>query len=196
MFLALLIFCGNSLSLVFCLFGVGMALGCGYPTAHMIISKSSPSASRGRLVLGAFAFQAVGAMCGIVIGALVLVISPSLNAWRWMYAPAPAARFGDHAGPLPDHRERQLADRARRARGGRGRARPTPASDTAQDLGTYGIGVLTPTILATALGGPGQGAQPRRHDHQRHPFGGGLGTHHRAADRWHIGRDRAGRWGS
>ena len=79
---------GNFLSLVICLFGVGMALGCDYPTAHMIISESIPSASRGRLVLGAFAFQAVGAMSGIAIGALVLVLDPSLDAWRWMYATA------------------------------------------------------------------------------------------------------------
>ena len=88
MFLALLIMVGNFWSLVICLFGVGMALGCDYPTAHMIISENIPSASRGRLVLGAFAFQAVGAMCGIGIGAVVLVLDPDLDAWRWMYATA------------------------------------------------------------------------------------------------------------
>ena len=41
-----------------------MALGCDYPTAHMIISESTPSANRGKLVLGAFAFQALGALGG------------------------------------------------------------------------------------------------------------------------------------
>ena len=87
-FLALLILCSNFLSLVICLFGVGMALGCDYPTAHMIISENIPSVSRGSLVLGAFAFQAIGAMCGIAIGAVVLMIDPSLDAWRWMYATA------------------------------------------------------------------------------------------------------------
>src|ERR1700678_2800628 len=87
-FLGAAVFCTSFPSLVFCLFGLGMALGCDYPTAHMIISESIPSASRGRLVLGAFAFQAVGAMCGIGIGALVLVIDPRLSAWRWMYATA------------------------------------------------------------------------------------------------------------
>jgi MFS family permease len=63
LFLALLILVENFLSLVICLFGIGMALGCDYPTAHMIISENIPSVSRGRLVLGAFAFQAIGAMC-------------------------------------------------------------------------------------------------------------------------------------
>jgi MFS family permease len=88
LFLALLIMVGNFLSLVICLFGLGMALGCDYPTAHMIISENIPSASRGRLVLGAFAFQAIGAMSGIIVGAVVLVIDPDISAWRWMYATA------------------------------------------------------------------------------------------------------------
>ncbi|MGB7888767.1 MAG: MFS transporter, partial [Xanthobacteraceae bacterium] len=88
LFLAWLILVSNFLSLVVCLFAIGMALGCDYPTAHMIISENIPGASRGRLVLGAFAFQAVGAMSGIAIGALVLVLYPSIDAWRWMYATA------------------------------------------------------------------------------------------------------------
>ena len=48
--------------LVFFLFGIGVALGCDYPTAHLIISESIPSTDRGRLVLGAFGFQALGAL--------------------------------------------------------------------------------------------------------------------------------------
>src|ERR1700744_5259636 len=84
LFLALLIMVGSFWSLVIWLFGVGLAPGCDAPTAHMIISESIPSAARGKLVLGAFAFQAVGAMCGIAIGALVLVLDPELDAWRWM----------------------------------------------------------------------------------------------------------------
>src|SRR5271170_2904166 len=69
-FLVALVFAPNFYFLVICLFGIGLALGCDYPTAHMIISENIPSSSRGRLVLGAFAFQAVGAMSGIAIGAL------------------------------------------------------------------------------------------------------------------------------
>src|ERR1700728_3350358 len=66
-FLALLLLCTNYLSLAICLFGLGMALGCDYPTAHMIISESIPSTSRGKLVLGAFGFQAVGALSGAAV---------------------------------------------------------------------------------------------------------------------------------
>jgi putative MFS transporter len=87
-FLGAAVFCNSFISLVICLFGLGLALGCDYPTAHMIISENIPSTSRGKLVLGAFAFQAVGALAGTAVGYAVLVIMPNLNAWRWMYATA------------------------------------------------------------------------------------------------------------
>ena len=87
-FLALLILCNDFLSLAICLFGLGLALGCDYPTAHMIISENIPSTTRGRLVLGAFGFQALGALGGTAVGYLVLVLYPTLDAWRWMYATA------------------------------------------------------------------------------------------------------------
>ncbi len=74
--------------LVVCLFGIGLALGCDYPTAHMIISESTPSSSRGQLVIGAFAFQAVGALVGTGVGWLVLQRDPALDAWHWMFATA------------------------------------------------------------------------------------------------------------
>ncbi len=87
-FLALLILSTSFLALTICLFGLGLALGCDYPTAHVIISENIPSANRGKLVLGAFAFQALGALGGTGIGYLVLVMDPNLSAWRWMYATA------------------------------------------------------------------------------------------------------------
>jgi MFS transporter, putative metabolite transport protein len=195
LFLALLIMVGNFLSLVICLFGVGMALGCDYPTAHMIISENIPSASRGRLVLGAFAFQAIGAMSGIMVGAAVLMIYPSLDAWRWMYATAlvPAilitvGRFfitesanwlvirGHHEKAeeavarllqrTPSYPAKVALKRHVAANQGARKAslmalfkgknlRATLFSSLPwllQDLGTYGIGVFTPTMIATALG--------------------------------------------
>jgi MFS family permease len=87
-FLGAAVFCTSFVSLVFCLFGLGVALGCDYPTAHMIISENIPSTSRGRLVLAAFAFQAVGALGGAAVGYAVLVAVPTLDAWRWMFATA------------------------------------------------------------------------------------------------------------
>jgi MFS transporter, putative metabolite transport protein len=197
-FLALLILCQNFLSLAIRLFGLGLALGCDYPTAHMIISENIPSANRGKLVLAAFGFQAVGALAGTGIGFLVLNWSPTLDAWRWMFATAliPAiavtvARFFivESANWLVVRGAMEAAEKSldrllvRRPRypnnvalarssggeNGEGRAnqsfmalfndrnrRATIFASVPwflQDLGTYGIGIFTPTILAAALGG-------------------------------------------
>jgi MFS family permease len=85
-FLAVLILCNDFVSVSICLFGLGLALGCDYPTAHMIISENIPSLNRGKFVLAAFGFQALGALAGTGVGCLVLVLHPQLDAWRWMYA--------------------------------------------------------------------------------------------------------------
>ncbi len=74
--------------LLFCLFGMGLALGCDYPTAHLVISESIPSNCRGRLVLSAFAFQAVGALVGTAVGYMILKSNESITDWRLMYATA------------------------------------------------------------------------------------------------------------
>src|SRR5262249_56806681 len=66
--------------------GSGMALGADYPTAHLMISESMPSRIRGRMVLSAFGFQAVGGLAGTALGFLILFENPDVSAWRWMYA--------------------------------------------------------------------------------------------------------------
>jgi len=70
------------------LFGMGLALGCDYPTAHLVISESIPSNCRGRLVLSAFAFQAVGALAGTGVGYMILKTHTDISDWRFMYATA------------------------------------------------------------------------------------------------------------
>jgi MFS family permease len=197
-FLALLIVCQNFLSLAICLFGLGMALGCDYPTAHMIISESIPSTARGKLVLAAFGFQALGALGGTGVGCLCPVIWPTLDAWRWMYAtalvPAIAVTIGrffvvesanwlavrgahDRAerkvqkllARTPQYSQnimlaRKVAAPGREAQGNASfmalfnnhNRRATIFASVPwfiQDLGTYGIAIFTPTILAAALGG-------------------------------------------
>jgi MFS transporter, putative metabolite transport protein len=194
-FLALLLICTNFLSLAICLFGLGMALGCDYPTAHMIISESIPSLARGKLVLGAFAFQAVGALAGTGVGCLVLTLVPDLSAWRWMFATAiiPAVlvtigRFFITESPnwlsaKGHHEEAEIAVTRLLVRTPQypsnitltrqvvDTTQPKPSFWSLfdsrnlratifasvpwfiQDLGTYGIGIFTPTILAAALGG-------------------------------------------
>src|SRR6202789_66517 len=195
-FLVALIFCTNFTFLVICLFGIGLSLGCDYPTAHMIISESIPSSARGKLVLGAFAFQAVGALGGTAVGYAVLSTLPEISAWRWMYAsaiiPAVLVTIGrfyivESANWLSSRGEMERAEREAKRLLVRKPQYPSeirlfaPAANTEgapdhgwgalfnsanrratilasvpwflQDLGTYGIGIFTPTILAAALGG-------------------------------------------
>ncbi len=196
-FLVALVFAPNIYLVVICLFGIGLALGCDYPTAHIIISENIPSTSRGRLVLGAFAFQAVGALAGTAVGYAILSTLPELSAWRWMYASAiiPAlivtigrlyivesanwlfargqiesaekacARLLVRKPQYPG--EIKLASRdAQAAKGSQSKQTYASLFNAAnrratilasvpwflQDLGTYGIGIFTPTILAAAVG--------------------------------------------
>ena len=195
-FLVVLTFCTNFIWLVICLFGLGLALGCDYPTAHMIISENIPSTSRGKLVLAAFAFQAIGALAGTGVGFFVLNAYPHLDAWRWMYAtaivPALLVTIGrffivESANWLAARGAREQAELAARrllvrvpqypsvitlaasaSAGGESARRPSfgalfkkknlRATIFAsvpwflQDLGTYGIGIFTPTILAASIG--------------------------------------------
>jgi MFS family permease len=196
-FLALLCICQNYIEIVLCLLGLGLALGCDYPTAHMIISETIPSTSRGKLVLGAFAFQAVGALAGTAVGSAVLSVLPEISAWRWMFAsaliPAVLVTIGrlyivespNWLSAKGDLSKAELAVKkllvrtpqypsevklaARVAPSAASKAQQTYASLFnrvnrratilasvpwfLQDLGTYGIGIFTPTILAAAMGG-------------------------------------------
>jgi MFS transporter, putative metabolite transport protein len=195
-FLIGLSFSPNFTTLVIFLFGAGVALGCDYPTAHLVISESIPSSVRGRLVLSAFAFQAVGALFGTAVGFAILYENPGVSAWRWMYASAilPAilvivGRFFVTESPrwLLSKDRTQEAEKATRRlltrhpqypkgvslrhlvdgseasnEGGGYRALFTRKHRNAtilasvpwflQDLGTYGIGIFTPTILAAVIG--------------------------------------------
>ena len=163
----------------------------------MIISESIPSSARGKLVLGAFAFQAVGAL-GRHRGRLRRALDLARNQRL-----ALDVCLGDHSGtarhdrPLLHCRERQLAVHPRQDRKGRTGREKTAGAQAAisgeiklatrdgqataaaqssqsyaalfnktnrratilasvpwflQDLGTYGIGIFTPTILAAAVG--------------------------------------------
>ncbi|MGE9297295.1 MAG: MFS transporter [Puniceicoccales bacterium] len=194
-FLIALSMAPNFIMLVIFLFGVGLALGCDYPTAHLVISESIPTSVRGRLVLGAFAFQAIGALAGTVIGFIILKEDPAQDAWRWMYATAiiPAilviiGRFfiTDSAhwlvsrGRIDDaeyethrllKRHPQYPKAIKLQDPHKGKAKKPKAhygmlfnKDNRratilasvpwflQDLGTYGIGIFTPTILAAIIG--------------------------------------------
>ena len=182
---------------VVALIGIGIALGCDYPTAHLIISESMPSRIRGRMVLGAFGFQAVGGLAGTAVGFLILFENPDISAWRWMYAstlilavPVIIGRFFVVQSP-PWLVFRGRIEEAQAATGRLLRREPRYPKEIVlrcpqahahsharpkgswlelfkganlsrtilasvpwflQDLSTYGIGIFTPTILATLVG--------------------------------------------
>ena len=183
--------------LVLSLFGLGLALGCDYPTAHMMISESTPSNLRGRLVLSAFGFQSLGVLAGTALGYEILHNIPDIGAWRWMYAtaiiPAVLVTFGRffvlesatwqlargrvaeaerttasllrrhppyprtvRLGPgIPHHTHGLSHLRRYLTLFNRSNRRATIFASVPwflQDLGTYGIGIFTPTILASAIG--------------------------------------------
>lgn len=194
LFLVLLSISPNFVWLLIALFGVGLMLGCDYPTGHLVISEAIPSRNRGSMVLSAFGFQAIGALLGAVVGFLILSIVPEVWAWRYMYAVViiPAlvvflARFKVTESPSwllahgrEEKAEKQLVrllkrhpqyptavklklpqEKAVKHKGGyadlfKGRnLRSTIFASVPwllQDLGTYGIGIFTPTILAATVG--------------------------------------------
>lgn len=84
----------NAASLIAFRFLVGVGIGADYPISVSYITENVPSRHRGRMVIGAFTFQAVGAMLGAIAGLVVIYIFQQLYpesdrmaiqyAWRWM----------------------------------------------------------------------------------------------------------------
>lgn len=181
--------------LTVCLIGMGLALGCDYPTAHTMISETMPTSIRGRGVLAAFGFQAVGALAGTLIGVIILGNRDELSDWRWMFGVAVIPSVAVVVGRLfivqSPHwllgtgkvaqaelelkrllaRQPQYPTSVVLTAGigpGQSTAKPgfralfrTPWRRSTilasipwflQDLGTYGIGIFTPTIIAATVG--------------------------------------------
>jgi MFS family permease len=84
----------NATSLIAFRFLVGVAIGADYPISVSYITENVPARHRGPMVIGAFTFQAVGALLGAVTGLVVIHVFRSLYpdtdlmaiqfAWRWM----------------------------------------------------------------------------------------------------------------
>lgn len=87
-------FAWNALSLIGFRFLVGVAIGADYPISVAYVSENVPSRLRGRMVIGAFTFQAVGALLGALTGWGIIQLFQMLYpdsvqfaihyAWRWM----------------------------------------------------------------------------------------------------------------
>lgn len=87
-------FAWNAASLIAFRFLVGVGIGADYPISVSYITENVPARLRGRMVIGAFTFQAVGALLGAITGLIIIYlfqtfhpdsIEPAIHyAWRWM----------------------------------------------------------------------------------------------------------------
>lgn len=76
----------NPASLIVFRFILGVGIGADYPIGVSYIAECVPTRLRGRLIVGAFAFQALGSLLGVLVGLTILKLDPSLDAWRVMLA--------------------------------------------------------------------------------------------------------------
>jgi len=71
-------------SLIAFRFLLGIGVGVDYPICASYVSEFMPSRVRGKMLIGAFSFQAVGMLSGALAGVIVLNTIPGSEAWRWM----------------------------------------------------------------------------------------------------------------
>ena len=62
----------NPASLIVFRFILGIGIGADYPIGVSYIAECVPTRLRGRLIVGAFAFQALGSLLGVLVGLLIL----------------------------------------------------------------------------------------------------------------------------
>lgn len=74
----------SPLSLIVFRFLLGVGIGADYPTGSTYVSETMPSHLRGRMLVGSFSFQAIGALTGAILGLIILYLNPNIEAWRWM----------------------------------------------------------------------------------------------------------------
>ena len=81
----------NAESLLVFRFLVGVGIGADYPISVSYITENVPTRFRGRMVIGAFSFQSVGALLGALVGWATIAVfhqtAPEMAvayAWRWM----------------------------------------------------------------------------------------------------------------
>ena len=81
----------NPASLIVFRFILGIGIGADYPIGVSYIAECVPTRLRGRLIVGAFAFQALGSLLGVLVGLAILKLDPSpecvaRNAGFWRLA--------------------------------------------------------------------------------------------------------------
>ncbi len=64
------------------IFLIGVGVGADYPICASYVAEFMPSRIRGKMLIGAFSFQAAGMLSAAGAGYIVLSFHPDLNAWR------------------------------------------------------------------------------------------------------------------
>ncbi len=85
-FAVLSAFAWNMESLILFRFLLGIGIGIDYPVCASYVSEFMPRRIRGRMLIAAFSFQAIGTFAAAAAGLLILAVYPSEDAWRWMLA--------------------------------------------------------------------------------------------------------------
>lgn len=71
-------------SLILFRFLLGVGIGADYPICASYVCEFMPTRLRGRMLISAFTFQALGMIAAALVGLGVLMFYPDPSAWRWM----------------------------------------------------------------------------------------------------------------
>jgi MFS transporter, putative metabolite transport protein len=74
----------NLESLILFRFLLGVGIGADYPICASYVSEFMPKRIRGRMLIAAFSFQAIGIFAAAAVGLVILAVYPGDSAWRWM----------------------------------------------------------------------------------------------------------------
>ena len=149
-------------------FLLGFAVGADYPIASSYLAEFMPSSVRGRWMVGAFSFQAIGILLGASLGVLILLSGADQDlAWRLMLGAGalPALVIVFLRRSIPESPEWEQTKKAQKkhpgtralfAPGLRRRTILAVVPWFLMDIMLYGVGIFTPTVLAMiSIGGDG-----------------------------------------
>ena len=77
-------FAWDTYSLIAFRFLLGIGVGADYPICASYVTEFMPARIRGKMLVGAFSFQALGMLSAAITGLLLLKVFPSQDCWRLM----------------------------------------------------------------------------------------------------------------
>jgi MFS transporter, putative metabolite transport protein len=176
-------------------FFLGIGIGADYPLCASYVTEFMPSRIRGRMIIGAFSFQAVGMLTAALVGLLILTLYPKDSAWhimlsigsipafliflfrttvpespRWCIENGYKKKAINTISKLSCKTKKEIIKivnkEARKIKKVQQKALPFTSLFTKKylkrtilasvpwflmDIATYGIGIFTPTIIATII---------------------------------------------